>query len=138
MALGDLVSLVVSSLDYLTTQLLVVGLMAVNALDILAELLAQFDLSGAVFLDLLVGELDRIELTASETSFISPSTIRILSIVAPTHDVKIGIDVLREGRIDHELAVDAGHPHLGNRAAERHVRHGQRRRRGQTGQRVRA
>ena len=134
--LGDLVSLVVSSLDYLTTQLLVVGLMAVNALDILAELLAQFDLSGAVFLDLLVGELDRIEHHGLGNLFHLAFDHQDIVDRRPDHDVEIGIDVLREGRIDHELAVDAGHPHLGNRAAERHVRHGQRRRRGQAGQRV--
>ena len=52
------------------------------------------------------------------------------------HDVQIGVGVLRERRIDHELPVDPRHAHLGNRAAERNVRNGQRSRRGQPSQRI--
>ena len=53
------------------------------------------------------------------------------------HQFQVGFFHLRNRRVDHELAVHAGHTHFGNRAVERNVRNGQSSRSGQSGKRIR-
>ena len=131
---GDGVGLVVELADDGLAQLLVVDLVAVGALDILAQLLRELNLYGAVLLDFLVRELDGAEhhllgdllhLTLDHEDVVNRTA---------DHDVEVGLGHLREGGVDDVLAADAGHAHLRDGAAEGDVRYGEGGRSGQTRQ----
>ena len=128
------VDLVVGLPDDELTQLLVAGLVAVGPLHILAQLLHELDLHGALFLDLLVGELDGLQhVGLAHLVHLALDHENVVDRGAD-HDVDIRTGVIAEGRVDDELAVDTRYAHLRDGAAERNVRHGQRRRSGQSGQ----
>ena len=131
---GDGVCLVVKLADDRLAQLLVVHLVAVGALDVLAELLRKFDLYGAVLLDLLVGELDGPEHDLLRN--LLHLTLDHQDVVDRTadHDVQVALGHLREIGVDGVLAVAADDADLGDRASERDVRYGQCGRCGQSGQ----
>ena len=135
-ARGDGVSLVVELFDDRLAEFLVVDLVAVGALHVLAQLLRELDLYGAVLLDLLVRKLDGAEhdLFRNLLHF----TLDHQDIVDRTadHDVEVDLLHLRIVGVDDVLSVDAGYADLRNGAAERNVRHGQCGRCGQSGQRV--
>ena len=135
-ARSDGVGLVVELLDDRLAKLLVVGLVAIGTLYVLAQLLRQLDLHGALLLDLLVGELDGVEhdLLRDLLHF----TLDHQYVVDRTadHDIQIGIVHLREIGVYDKLAADARYAHLRDGAAERYVRYGQRGRGGQSGQSV--
>ena len=135
-ARSDGVGLVVEFADDSLAQFFVVDFVAVGAFHILAQFLGQFDLDGAVFLDLFVGELD-----GSEHHFLRNLLHLALdhqNVVDRTadHDVQVAFGHLRESGVDGVLAVLAYDAHFRNRAAERNVRHGQCGRCGQSGQRI--
>ena len=52
------------------------------------------------------------------------------------HQFQVGLFHLRNRRIDHELAVHAGHAHFGNRPVERNIRNSQSGRSSQSGERI--
>ena len=135
-ARGDGVCLVVELGDDRLPQLLVVGLVAVGAFHVLAQLFRKLDLHGAVLLDLLVRELDGAE--HHLLRHLLHLALDHQDVVDRTcdHDVEVALVHLREVGVDGVLAVLTHDAHLRDRAAERDVRHGQRRRRGQTGQRI--
>ena len=133
-ARGDGVGLVVELLDDRLTEFLVVDLVAVGAFYILAELLREFDLYGALLLDLLVGELDGAE--HDLLGNLLHLTLDHEDVVDRTadHDVEVALGHLREVGVDGVLAVLADDAHLGDRASERDVRNGEGSRGGQAGQ----
>ena len=133
---GNGVSLVVGFGDHLLAKGLVVGLVAIGALHVFAQLLAQFHLGLAVLFDFGVRKLDRFKHLGFRNLFHFAFDHQDVVVGGAYHDVQVGVGILREGGIDHQLAVNAGNAHLGDRAGERHVRYGQRRRSGQSGQRV--
>ena len=97
---------------------------------VFAQLLAQFHLGLAVLFDFGVRKLDRFKHLGFRNLFHFAFDHQDVVVGGAYHDVQVGVGILREGGIDHQLAVNAGNAHLGDRAGERHVRYGQRRRSG--------
>ena len=110
--------------------------MAVGALDVLAQLLRELDLYGAVLLDLLVRELDGAEHHLLRDLLHFALDHQDVVDRAADHDVQVAFGHLRIGGVDGVFAVAAYDADLRDGAAEGNVRYGQRRRGGQTGQRV--
>ena len=135
-ARGDGVSLVVELLDDRLAQLLVVDLVAVGAFHILAQLLRELDLYGAVLLDLLVRELDGAEHHLFRNLLHLALDHQDVVDRTGDHDVEVDLLHLRVVGVDDILSVDAGDADLRDGASERNVRNGQCCRGGQSGQRV--
>ena len=135
-ARGDGVGFVVEFADDRLPQLLVVDLVAVGALHVLAQLLRELDLYGAVLLDLLVRELDGAEHHLFRDLFHFAFDHQDVVDRTADHDVEVGLFHLREGGVDDIPTADARHAHLRDGTAEGNVRNGQRRRGGQTRQSV--
>ena len=100
--------------------------MAIFAFCLLAGLFHQLHLSHALLLDLGVGHFQGLE------EFIFGNLVHLalhhhdVVVGGADHQLDVGILDLLESGVDHPLAVDAGHAHLGDRAFERHVAHHQR------------
>ena len=135
-ARGDGVGLVVKLSDDRLTQFFVVDLVAVGAFHVLAQLLRQLDLYGAVLLDLLVRELDGAEHHLFRNLLHLALDHQDVVDRTADHDVQVAFGHLRIGGVDGVFAVAAYDADLRDGAAEGNVRYGQRRRGGQTGQRV--
>ena len=135
-ARGDGVSLVVKLADNRLAQLFVVDLMAVGAFHVLAQFFREFDLYGAVLLDLLVCELD------GPKHHLLGNLLHLAfdhqDVVDRTadHDVEVDLAHLRIVGVDDVVAVDACHANLRNGAAEGDVRNGEGGRSGQARQGV--
>ena len=131
------VHLVVGLPDDELAQFLVVHFVAIGPLHILAELLHELYLHGALLLYLLVGEFDGLQhvglahlvhLALDHQDVVYRST---------DHDVDIGTGVVAESGVDDELTVDTRYAHLRNGTAEGNIRYGERRRCGEARERIR-
>ena len=109
---GNSVSFVVSFGDHLFTQSLVIGLVAIGAFHIFAQLFAQLHLSQAVFLDLGVSEFDSFEHVCLRNLFHLTLDHQNVVVCSAHHDIQIGIFVLGVGRVDNKFTIDARHTHL--------------------------
>ena len=119
--LRNVVSLLVASCLNFFTQFLVVYLVAVFALNVLAELFAQLLLQAAHGLDSLVGSLEG----SKEVGFLNFLHLAFhhhdVLFGSTDHEVHVGFLELLEGWVDDKLAVDACNTHLGDGAVEGNI-----------------
>ena len=116
---GGLVALLV----HLLAQLLVVDLVAVFALDVLAEFLGEFLLQAAHGLDGFVGYLQGLEqILLADLLHLAFHHHDVL-FCGTDHDVHVGILHLLEGGIHDVLAVQTNDAHLGDGTFEGDVTH---------------
>ena len=109
---GNFISLIVCCLDHLTTQLLIIFLMAIRPFNVFTQLFREFDLSRTMFFDLFMGKLDGVEHNGLRNLFHLALDHQNVIDRRPDHDIEVGIHILREGRIDYELAVNPRHTHF--------------------------
>ena len=118
-ALGQLQAFVVASLVNSLAQILVLYIVRVIPLDVVAKLCDELFLHAAVLLYLFVGKLDGLEhIVLADLVHFALYHHDIL-FCGCNHQLQVAVLHLAEGRVDPELAVNACHADLGNRAAER-------------------
>ena len=105
---SDRIGFVITLFPYILTQLLVVHLVAVLALNVCAK----FHLDLTLFLDSLVGELNGIQHLFFRYLF--HFTLHHHDIIhrGGYHNIQIDLCHLALRRVNHELPVDTGHAHL--------------------------
>ena len=124
-ACSDSVCLVVQLRDDGLTQLLIVGLVAILALNIFAEFLHQLNLCSTMCLDSLVSILDSAE--HNLLANLLHLTLNHQDIIDSTsdHNVEVYILHLRESWVNAVLSVDSCYTHLRDWTSERNVRYSQ-------------
>jgi len=116
-------------------QRFIVGLVAILPLDH-AALSHHLQLNLAVLFDLLMGKLNRLEHIGLTHLIHLPFDHHDVVVAGAHHDVDVGVLQLGVGGIDFQFAVDTGHADLRNGGLKGHIRHGNRRRGRQSGQRI--
>jgi len=117
----DLIARLVELVLDLLTQVFVVDLIVVLALDVSAELFGQLVLQFTHWLDSLMSCFQSIDQVFFLNLFHFAFHHHDVVFGGADHQVHVGISHLLEGGVDDKLAVDASHTNLRNRIVKRNV-----------------
>ena len=102
-------------------EVLILFIVRIVSLDILAELLVQFNLNKTLLLDSLMSEFD--SLKHISLAYLVHFTLNHHDVVvcSGNHEFEIAVLHLAEWRVDSEFTVDPCYANLRDRASERNV-----------------
>ena len=117
------ISLSIAGVVYILAKIFIIIFVAIGALNELTYSLAEFELSLALYLNSFVSYLDSLEHLSFLDFLHFPFDHHDVVEGSPYHQLDVSRFKLFEGRVDDELAIDAGNTYFTDRSVEGDVRY---------------